>query len=158
MYQQFNEQFAAATRQFADTAAQINRLALENAEAVFGLQLAAVNERVNATFAFLGEAAQVRDADGLKTLMPQAAQVARENVERAVSTGQDVMGRTVKANQAIGEIAKTQIESAAKTTQTNVAQATKVATDKAEATFANASRAATNGNQNSNQNQNQNTK
>ena len=37
MYQQFNEQFAAATRQFADTAAQVNRLALDNAEAVFGL-------------------------------------------------------------------------------------------------------------------------
>ena len=41
MYPQFNEQFTAATRQFADTAAQINRLALENAEKVFGLQLSA---------------------------------------------------------------------------------------------------------------------
>ena len=40
MYQQFNEQFAAASRQFADTAAQINRLALDNATQVFGLQLA----------------------------------------------------------------------------------------------------------------------
>jgi len=147
MYQQFNEQFAAATRQFADTAAQVNRLALENAEAVFGLQLAALNERANATFAFFGEAAKVRDADGLKTLLPQAAQVARENVERAVSTSQDVIGRTVKANQAIGEIAKSQAESAARTTQSNVQQATKAATDKAEASFANVSRAASEMNQ-----------
>ena len=127
MYQQFNEQFAAATRQFADTAAQVNRLALENAEAVFGLQFAAFNERVNATFAFLGEAAEVRDADGMKTLLPKAAQVARDNVERAVSTSQEVMGRTVKTNEAIGEIAKTQIESAAKATQANVDKATKAA-------------------------------
>jgi hypothetical protein len=141
MYQQFNEQFAAATRQFADTAAQVNRLALENAEAVFGLQLAALNERVNATFAFWGEAAEVRDADGLKTLLPKAAQVARENIERAVSTGQEVLGRTAKTNEAIGELAKSQLESAAKTTQANVEQATKAATDKAEATFANAARA-----------------
>ena len=45
MYQQqFNEQFTAATRQFADTAARINRLAIENAEQVFGLQLAAIEE------------------------------------------------------------------------------------------------------------------
>ena len=50
MYQPFNEQFAAATRQFADTAAQANRLALDNAEAIFGLQLSALEDRVNATF------------------------------------------------------------------------------------------------------------
>src|SRR5688500_11946917 len=108
MYQPFNEQFAAATRQFADTAAQVNRLALDNAEAVFGLQLAAINERVNATFAFFGEAAEVRDIDGLKTLFPKGVQVARENVERAVSTSQDVFARTLKANEAIGQIAKSQ--------------------------------------------------
>jgi hypothetical protein len=123
MYQ-FNEQFAAATRQFADTAAQVNRLALDNAEAVFGLQLAAINERVNATFAFFGEAAEVRDMDGLKTLFPKGVQVARENVERAVSTSQDVFSRTLKANEAIGQIAKSQIEAAAKNTQASVEEAT----------------------------------
>ncbi|SFL30408.1 phasin family protein [Lysobacter sp. cf310] len=128
MYQQFNEQFAAATRQFADTAAQVNRLTLDNAEAVFGLQLAAIEDRVNATFAFFGEAAEARDFDSLKTLWPKAAQVARENVERAVSTGQEVFGRTLKANEAIGELAKSQIESAAKTTQANVEKAAKAAT------------------------------
>src|SRR3546814_20504932 len=32
MYQDFNEQFANAARQFADTATQVNSLALENAE------------------------------------------------------------------------------------------------------------------------------
>jgi hypothetical protein len=123
MYQ-FNEQFAAATRQFADTAAQVNRLALDNAEAVFGLQLAAINERVNATFAFFGEAAEVRDIDGLKTLFPKGVQVARENVERAVSTSQDVFARTLKANEAIGQIAKSQIETVAKNTQASVEEAT----------------------------------
>ena len=63
MYQNFNEQFAAASRQFVDSAAQVNRLALENAEKVFGLQLAAFEESANATFAFLGEVAEVRDFD-----------------------------------------------------------------------------------------------
>jgi len=116
MYQ-FNEQFAAATRQFADTAAQFNRLALDNAEAVIGLQLAAIEERVNATFAFFGEAAEVRDIDGLKTLWPKGVQVARENVERAVSTSQDVFSRTLKTNEALGQIAKSQIETAAAKTQ-----------------------------------------
>ena len=117
MYQQFNEQFAAATRQFADTAAQINRLALSNAQAVYGLQVAAIEERVNATFAFWGEAAETRDLDGLKTLLPKGVQVARESIERAVATSQDVLGRTVKAQEAIGELAKSQFEAVAQKAQ-----------------------------------------
>lgn len=132
MYQQFNEQFAAATRQFADTAAQINRLSLQNAEAVFGLQFAAVNERMNATFAFWNEASQVRDMDGAKALFPKGVQVARENLETAVSTTQDAFARTVKANESIGQIAKTQLETAARATQQNVETATRAAQANAE--------------------------
>lgn len=111
MYQ-FNEQFAAASRQFADTAAQFNRIALENAEALFGLQLSAIEDRASATFAFFGEAAQARDAEAFKTLLPRGVQVARENVERAISVGQEVVGRTIKANEAIGQVAKGQFEAA----------------------------------------------
>ena len=122
MYQ-FNEQFAAASRQFADTAAQINKIALENAEALFGLQLSALQDRTNATFAFFGEAAQARDLDALKTLFPKGVQVARENVERAVAVGQDVYGRTLKANEAISQIAKSQLETVVAKTQATVEEA-----------------------------------
>jgi len=137
MNQQFNEQFAAATRQFADTAAQINRLALSNAQAVYGLQLAAIEERVNATFAFWGEAAEARDLDGLKNLLPKGVQVARESLERAVATNQDVLGRNVKTQEAIGELAKSQFEAVAQkaqataqTAQSNFAEATKATAPK----------------------------
>lgn len=132
MNQNFNEQFAAATRQFADTAAQINRLSLQNAEAVFGLQFAAVNERMNATFAFFNEATQVRDLDGAKALFPKGVQVARENLETAVSTSQDAFARTLKANESIGQIAKSQIENVARETQQNVETATRAAQANAE--------------------------
>jgi hypothetical protein len=142
MYQQFNEQFAAATRQFAETAAQVNRLALDNAGAVFGLQLAAVEDRANATLAFWTEATQVRDADGLKDLLPKAAQVARENLERSVATGQEVLARTVQANERIAQIAKAQFEAAARTTQSNVEQATRAAAAKTEAYVASATKGA----------------
>ncbi len=101
MNYQYNEQFAAATRQFADAAARINHLALENAQKVFGLQLAALEENAEATFSFLGQAADVK-----------GVQIARENVERVISVGQEVLGATVKTNEAIAELARTQIESA----------------------------------------------
>ena len=109
---QYNEQFANATRQFADAAAEASRLALANAQDIFGLQLAAVEKNATATFAYLGELAEVRDAEGLKAVLPKGVQVARENVERAVSTGQEVVGRSVKAGEAIGQIAKGQFEAA----------------------------------------------
>ena len=109
---QYNEQFVNATRQFAEAAAEANRLALANAQDIFGLQLAAVEKNATATFAFLGELAEVRDADGLKAVLPKGAQVARENVERAISVGQEVVGRTIKANEAIGQVAKGQFEAA----------------------------------------------
>jgi phasin family protein len=137
MYQQFNEQFAAATRQFADAAAQINRLALSNAQAVYGLQVAAIEERVNATFAFLGEAAETRDLDGLKTLLPKGVQVVRENIERAVATSQEVLDRSAKTQEAIGDLTKAQIEAvaqkaqaSAETVQSKFAEATKAAAPK----------------------------
>jgi hypothetical protein len=107
---QINDQFASASRNFADTAGQVSRLALSNAEQVFSLQFAAIEQNVNAAFAFWGELAETRDLDGLKTLWPKGVQVARENVERSISTGQEVLGRTVKTNEAIGEIAKGQFE------------------------------------------------
>ena len=109
---QYNEQFVNATRQFAEAAVEANRLALANAQDIFGLQLAAVEKNATATFAFLGELAEVRDADGFKAVMPKGVQVARENVERAISVGQEVVGRTIKANEAIGQVAKGQFEAA----------------------------------------------
>lgn len=108
----FNEQIATASRQFADTAARINRIALENAEAVFGLQLGALGERTGATLAFLGEAAEARDFDAFKTLWPKGVQVARENIERAVVVSQEIYARTLRTNEAVGQVAKSQFETA----------------------------------------------
>ena len=127
MYQQFNEQFAATSRQFADTAAQINRLALDNATKAFGLQMAAFEQNVTATFAFFGEVANVRDPDQFKTVWPKGLQIARENVERALSTGQEVFGRTLKANEAIGQIAKAQFEAASEQAKDAAETVTKAA-------------------------------
>lgn len=126
MYQQINEQFAAASRQFADTAAQINKIALDNATQVFGLQLAAFEAGANATLSFLGEIAEVRNPEQFKTVWPKGLQVARENVERTVATGQDVFGRTLKTSEAIGQVAKSQFEAQAKDVTEQVAKAAKV--------------------------------
>ncbi len=127
MYPQFNDQFAKSARQFADTTAQVGRLTLENTEAVFGLQLAALEENMNATFAFWGELADVRDFDGLKAVWPKGAQVARETVERSIGAGQEAFGRTLKTNEAIAQIAKSQFETVAATVQADAEKVVKAA-------------------------------
>lgn len=127
MYPQFNDQFAKSARQFADTTAQVGRLTLENTEAVFGLQLAAIEENMNATFAFWGELADVRDFDGLKAVWPKGAQVARETVERSIGAGQEAFGRTLKTNEAIAQIAKSQFEIVAATVQADAEKVVKAA-------------------------------
>lgn len=116
-------QFTAATRQFADVAGQVNRLALENAEAAFGLQLATFEENVNAAFGFWSDLADVRDFDGAKAVWPKGVQVARESIERSVGTGQEVFGRTVKTNEAIAQVAKGQFEAATAQAQAEVQKA-----------------------------------
>jgi hypothetical protein len=50
-------------------------------------------------------------------------QVARENVERAVAIGQDVYARTLKTNEAIGQLTKAQLETVAAKTQATVEEA-----------------------------------
>ena len=131
MYQQFNEQFAKSTRQFADTTAQVSRLTLENTEAVFGLQLSTLEENMNATFAFWGDLAEVRDFDGLKAVWPKGVQIARENVERSIGAGQEAFGRTLKTQEAIAKLAKVQFESAAATVQADAEKVVKAASRKA---------------------------
>ncbi|MGY0559842.1 phasin family protein [Luteimonas sp. A277] len=127
-YNQYNEQFATATRQFADTAAQVNQLALQNAEKVFALQMSTLEESVNAAFAFFGQATEARDGDSYKNLWPKGVQVARENVERSINAGQEALASTLKTNEAIGQIAKGQIEAAteqAKDVASKAAKATR---------------------------------
>jgi len=122
-----NDQFTAAGRQFADATAQANRLVLDNAEKTFGLQLAALERSANAAFAYFGELAEVRDIDGLKAVLPKGVQVARENVERGISTGQEVLGNAIKTQEAIGQLAKGQFEAATAQAQAGVDKVVKAA-------------------------------
>ena len=132
MYQQqINEQFAATTRQFAETAARVNRLAIENVEQVFGLQIATLEENASATFAFWNQLTEARDFNGLRDVVPAGVQVARENTERAIAAGQEIYDRTIKTNEAIATIAKGEIEQVAAKAQAEAEKVVKTTAKKA---------------------------
>ena len=124
MYQ-FNDQFNNAARQFADAAASIHHLALENASKVFGLHMAALEDNMNATFAFAGELLDVRDPEGLKSVWPKGLQVARTNAERSFGAVQEAFAGTIKTNEAISALAKSQFEQAGAQVKAEVEKAAK---------------------------------
>ena len=129
MYQ-FNDQFTKATSQFADIAANANRIAFDNAEKAFGLQMAAFEENASAAFAFWNELIEVRDAEGFKSVLPKGAQIARTATERSFGTAQEVFANTVKTNEAIGALAKGQFETVTAQAQAEVEKVTKTASKK----------------------------
>ena len=128
MSYQFNEQFNAYTHQFAAVAARVNRLALESAETVFGVQLRTFEKNIDATTAYLSELAEARDLESYKTLLPKGLQVARDNAERVAAAGQEVFGLTLKTSEALGALAKSQFEAATDQAQATVAKVAKAAT------------------------------
>ena len=130
MYTQMNDQIASSTRQYADTAAQINRLAMQNAERVFALNLETLQSNTNAAFSFFGKLLEVRDLNSLREVVPAGVQVARENIERAVAASQEVYAGTLKSNESIGQFeqAKGQMQQAANTVKAEAEKAVKGAT------------------------------
>ena len=133
MSAQFNTPFNSFTPQFAAAAARANRLALESAETVFGVQLKTIEQNVQATTAYFSELAEVRDLEAYKSLWPKGVQVAKDNTERLIAAGQEVFGVTLKTGEAFGQLAKNQFESAQNTVQT--------AADNVQAAAAKAARA-----------------
>ena len=125
MAAQLNEQFTTFTHRFAAAAARANRLALENAETIFGVQLKAFEKNIDATTAYFTELSEIRDVEAYKTVLPKGLQVAKENAERAAAAGQEVIGLTLKTNEALGQLAKSQFEAASESAQATVAKATK---------------------------------
>ncbi|WP_240095850.1 phasin family protein [Thermomonas flagellata] len=122
----FNEQFNQAARQFADAAAQAQRLMLAHAEKTAGLQLSALEETTQATFAYWGELADVRDMDALKAVLPKGLQVARGNLERGIGVTQQVLAQMMKTGEALGALAKGQFEQAAAQAGEQLEKAAKV--------------------------------
>ncbi len=113
MFEQFNNQpMFAFGKQIADNALKAQQLALQNFEQVANLQLKAIETRVNATFAFLGEAAEVRDMDGMKAIWPKGFNLVKESGEHLFAVGQEAVGHSVKTSEAISQLIKTQVESA----------------------------------------------
>lgn len=127
---QFGSQFLAFGKNLADTAVKAQGLTLEGFERIAELQIKTFENRVNAAVDFWSQAAEVRDLEGAKSIWPKGVQLAKESAEKLYSTGQEVLGVTVKTNEAIGELVRGQFEAANDSVTKQVNAAKKAATAK----------------------------
>lgn len=106
MSARLDEGFGAYTRQFTALAHRANRLALETAESAFGVQLRTFERNASATAGFLDELARPTPQADLPALLPKGLQVARENLQRLASAGQEIAGLGLQSGQALAELAR----------------------------------------------------
>ena len=132
MFEQINSQFVTLTKQFADSALKANSLALQNFEHAVGVQLKTFEAGVTQAVAFLGEAAEVRDIEGMKTIFPKGVQLVKQSGEQFYNAGQEVFGQSLKTGEAIGQLYKAQFDAANDNVRStvNAAAATAQATAK----------------------------
>ena len=120
MFEQINNQFVSATKQFADSALKANSLAFQNFERAMGVQLRTYETNVNATVAFLGEASEVRDLEGVKAIFPKGVALVKSSTEQFYNAGQEVLGQSLKTGEAIGQLYKAQFDAANDNVRSNV--------------------------------------
>ncbi|HEY0333196.1 MAG TPA: phasin family protein [Stenotrophomonas sp.] len=117
------DSFSQYTHQFAAAATRANRLALENAESLFGLQLKAFEKNANATADFIGELSGTNEVGSFQTLWPKGLQIARDNLERLAAANQEAVGISLKASEALGQLARDQFAQASGPFQPTAAKA-----------------------------------
>lgn len=100
----FDTFFTDYTRHFADATSRANRLALESAESALDVQLRVFESNTTATADFFGELAQ--GGANVPALLPKGLQLARDNLQRLATAGQEILGLGVKTSLAFGELAR----------------------------------------------------
>ena len=105
MSAQFDNAFNAYAQHMAQAANRANRLAMETAEGIFGVQLKTLQHNLTATTGFLGEVAHAQPHDA-QALLPKGLQVACDNLERVASASQEVVGLGLKSTEALSELVR----------------------------------------------------
>ena len=112
MYEQINSQALAFGKTVADSALKANSVATEGLERVARLQLKALEGRLAAADAFWSEAAGIRDPESLKAFLPKSVNLVKETTETLYANGQEVFNVMLKTSEALGQLARSNIERA----------------------------------------------
>ncbi|WP_267225435.1 phasin family protein [Dyella silvae] len=128
MTQQLNTQVFAYAKQLADSAFKAQSVALKGLEKIAELQIKALEKQAESSAAFISEAFETRDIDGLRTLWEKGTAASRENAERAVAVTQEIIAVTQKTAESLGALVQEQQQAANDAVAAPVAAVKKAAT------------------------------
>ncbi|MGH8156420.1 MAG: phasin family protein, partial [Rhodanobacteraceae bacterium] len=92
MYSQFQKQSLDFGKQFAEQAYKAQIAALKGISDVQNLQLKALESQAKSNFAFVSDALEVREVQDVTALWPKGLDFARDSVESAYATSQEILG------------------------------------------------------------------
>lgn len=110
MYAQFNTETIAFGKRLADSAAKANHVAVASLERIVRLQFKAIEGRMAAAESFMTAAADVRDPQALTAFWPKGINFVKESAEKFYADSQEIMDVLTKTGEALGELAKAQVE------------------------------------------------
>ncbi len=112
MYTQFQKQTLDLGKQFAEQACKAQLAALKGIAEIQSLQVKALESQAKANLAFVADSFEVREVQDLTALWPKGLDFARDAVESAYATGQQVIGIAQKTAEQIGELTRTGLKAA----------------------------------------------
>ena len=110
MFDQINAQFSQYTKQLTESAMRANAIAVEHFEVLAALQVKALEGRLSAASAFASEAAEVRDLETAKTLLPKTMSFVKDASEHLIAVSQEIVGQNLKTSEALANLAKTNFD------------------------------------------------
>ncbi|MGH8111923.1 MAG: phasin family protein [Rhodanobacteraceae bacterium] len=112
MYSQFQKQSLDFGKQFAEQSYKAQIAALKGISDVQNLQLKALESQAKSNFAFVSDALEVREVQDVTALWPKGLDFARDSVESAYATSQEILGIAQKTAEQLGEMTRSNLKAA----------------------------------------------
>lgn len=112
MYSQVQKQSLDLGRQFAEQAYKAQVTALKGITEMQNLQVKALEAQAKANLAFITDSMEAREIQDVTALWPKGLDFARDSVEAAYTTSQEMLGVAQKAAEQLGTLTRNNLKAA----------------------------------------------
>jgi hypothetical protein len=112
MYSQIQKQTLDFGKQFAEQAYKAQVATLKSLSEIQTLQVKALEAQAKSNLAFVADSLEAREIQDVSALWPKGLDFARDSVEAAYATGQEILGVAQKSAEQLGEMTRSNLKAA----------------------------------------------
>ncbi|HET7930568.1 MAG TPA: phasin family protein [Rhodanobacteraceae bacterium] len=112
MYSQIQKQTLDFGKQFAEQAYKAQVATLKSLSEIQTLQVKALEAQAKSNLAFVADSLEAREIQDVTALWPKGLDFARDSVEAAYATGQEILGVAQKSAEQLGEMTRSNLKAA----------------------------------------------